>query len=95
MPSRKRARTKTVVMDIPVFKSEAQEAAFWDANPDLITAAFRAARLSKTSRVILSEPISIRIPVDDLARLKELAAKKGMGYQTLAKSMLHEAILRE
>ena len=97
MPSKKRPRAgiKTVVMDLPEFKSEAEEAAFWDANPDLITAAFKAARSSRSNRITLSEPISIRIPIDDLTRLKELATKKGMGYQTLAKSMIHEAITRE
>lgn len=97
MPSKKRPRagTKTVVMDLPEFGSEAEEAAFWDANPDLITAVFKAARSSKGNRIMLSEPISIRIPINDLTRLKALATKKGLGYQTLAKSMIHEGITRE
>src|SRR5579862_7882595 len=97
MPNKKRrpAVPKTIVMDLPEFKSEAEEAAFWDANPDLITAAFKAARYSRSNRITQSEPISIRIPIDDLTRLKELATKKGMGYQTLVKSLIHEGIARE
>jgi hypothetical protein len=34
---------KAVVMDLPEFESEREEAKFWDANPNLITAAMRAA----------------------------------------------------
>lgn len=83
--------TKTAVMELPVFKSEKQEAEFWDANPELITAAMRAAYSTRNR----SQPISIRVPVDDLARIKTLAAHKGVGYQTLAKVLLHEAVTRE
>jgi hypothetical protein len=32
---------KAVVMDLPEFKSEKEEADFWDANPDLIPAMLR------------------------------------------------------
>jgi predicted DNA binding CopG/RHH family protein len=83
--------TRTVVMDLPEFKSEKQEAEFWDANPDLITAAMRAAYSTRKR----SQAISIRVPVDDLARIKTLAARKGIGYQTMAKVLLHEAVARE
>ena len=82
---------KTVVMDLPDFKSEKEEAEFWDANPDLITAAMRAAYATRKR----SQAISIRVPVDDLARIKTLAARKGVGYQTMAKVILHEAVERE
>ena len=41
------------------------------------------------------QAISIRVPVDDLARIKTLAARKGIGYQVMAKVLLHEAVTRE
>ncbi len=85
--------TRTVIMDLPEFTSEKQEAEFWDANPDLITAAMRAAYSTRTRT--RSQAISIRVPVDDLARIKALAARKGIGYQTMAKVLLHEAVARE
>ena len=39
---------RTVIMDLPEFTSEKQEAECWDANPDLITAAMRAAYSTRT-----------------------------------------------
>jgi predicted DNA binding CopG/RHH family protein len=82
---------KTVVMDLPEFKSEREEAEFWDANPDLITAAMRAAYPPQRGK---TQAVSIRVPVADLARIKTLAARKGIGYQTMAKVLLHEAVER-
>jgi len=82
---------KTVVMDLPVFKSEREEAEFWDANPDLITAAMRAAYPPQRGK---TQAVSIRMPVADLVRIKTLAARKGIGYQTMAKVLLHEAVER-
>jgi uncharacterized protein (DUF4415 family) len=42
-----------------------------------------------------SEQISLRLPHDDLDALKAIADRKGLGYQTLIKSALHEYVLRE
>src|SRR5579864_2282492 len=88
---RNRQPAKTVVMDLPEFKSEKEEADFWDANPDLITAAMRAAYSSRSGK---TQAVSIRAPVADLVRIKTLAASKGIGYQTMAKVLLHEAVDR-
>jgi predicted DNA binding CopG/RHH family protein len=41
-----------------------------------------------------TQAVSIRVPVADLARIKTLAARKGIGYQTMAKVLLHEAVER-
>ena len=38
----KKRPAKAVVMDLPEFKSEREEADFWDASPYLITAVMRA-----------------------------------------------------
>jgi predicted DNA binding CopG/RHH family protein len=82
---------KAVIMDLPEFKSEKEEADFWDANPDLITAAIRAAYGPQRGK---TQAVSIRVPVADLVRIKTLAARKGIGYQTMAKVLLHEAVER-
>jgi hypothetical protein len=42
-----------------------------------------------------SQPIKLRIPTADLALARELAARKGIGYQTLLKMFIHEALQRE
>jgi predicted DNA binding CopG/RHH family protein len=82
---------KTMVLDLPQFKSEKEEGEFWDANPDLITAAMRAAYSPQRGK---TQAVSIRVPLADLARIKSLAARKGIGYQTMAKVLLHEAVER-
>ncbi len=42
-----------------------------------------------------SRSISIRMPAAEKDRLCRLAAKKGIGYQTYMKILLHEALDRE
>ena len=79
--------------NIPRFRSEAEEAAWWDAHPEVITKAFEHAYGKPGSRA--TRPITIRLPVEDVARAKRLASRKGLGYQTLVKTLLHEALTRE
>lgn len=42
-----------------------------------------------------SQNINLRITPGDLAGIKEIAAEKGMPYQTLISSVLHQYIRRE
>ncbi len=79
--------------NIPRFRSEAEEAAWWDAHPEVITKAFEHAYGKPGRRA--TRPITIRLPVEDVARARRLASRKGLGYQTLVKTLLHEALLRE
>jgi predicted DNA binding CopG/RHH family protein len=43
----------------------------------------------------LMRAISIRLPVPDIALAQELAARKGLPYQTYIKQLLHDALDRE
>ena len=43
----------------------------------------------------LMRAISIRLPLPDLALAQELAARKGLPYQTYIKQLLHDALDRE
>jgi predicted DNA binding CopG/RHH family protein len=90
---------------IPEFESETQEASWWDEHKDMVEenliAAMRegtaekgnAQRLAKEARV--SKNITIRMPLADLERARQLSARKGLAYQTLIKMLLHEALDRE
>jgi predicted DNA binding CopG/RHH family protein len=62
---------------IPKFASEEEEA---------------ARRLSQTNLPGASETVTIRIPPEELARARTLAAKRGIPYQTYLKMLLHEAL---
>lgn len=82
---------------IPKFKSENAERSFWakrdsadylDWNSAKSDAQFPNLKFSTRS-------ISIRLPEDLLARLKEIANKRDIPYQSLVKMILAEKIKEE
>ena len=83
---------KPVVIDAPEFRSEAEEAEWWDRHQDLI-----ADLLLKHGRrgAVPTKNVSLRLPVTDIARARKLAEKQGVGYQTVIKTLLHEALKRK
>ncbi len=87
-------KSKTNKLQIPKkFRSEAEEAAWWDSHQDLIADLVRQANARRAK--LPSKSIAIRLPVNDIARARHLAARQGVGYQTLVKMLLHEALERE
>ena len=84
---------------IPKFASEEEEAAWWDAHPEVLAERFLTARqqgqvrrLSQTNLPGAAETVTIRIPQQELKRARTLAAKRGLRYQTYLKMLLHEAL---
>jgi predicted DNA binding CopG/RHH family protein len=88
------------------FRTEADEAKWWAENQELIADHFEHAKatgkLAKGTvarvaqeRAGASPTITIRLPESDLARARNLAAKKGLRYQTYLKMLLHEALASE
>ncbi len=81
---------------IPVFKDEEEESDFWDTHEitdylgDTIKVdiTFIDARPNKTL-------ISLQIGPDTIARLKEVAGRKGVGYQTLIRMWVIERLNSE
>jgi predicted DNA binding CopG/RHH family protein len=97
------ARKKLVV---PSFKSEREEAAWWDKHRAEVEADLRVAmREGKTISLndVLAQarrakellPVTIRLAIDDVATARQLADDKGIGYQTYIKLLLHEALRKE
>ncbi len=87
---------------IPAFANEEEEAVWWDAHPGVLRDRFRKAkqqgeirRLSQTNLPLASETVTIRIAQDELMRARQLAAKRGLRYQTYLKMLLHEALDNE
>jgi predicted DNA binding CopG/RHH family protein len=94
------AKAKMKQGAIPKFSSEAEEAAWWDAHRSEIEAEIRR-RLKQKRPLTLSnllqgakpsQPITLRIPKEDLETARRLAARKGLGYQTYIKMLLREAL---
>ena len=42
-----------------------------------------------------SVQIALRLPIPDLAKAREIADRKGIGYQTLLNMLVHEGLQRE
>jgi predicted DNA binding CopG/RHH family protein len=92
----------------PRFSSETEEAEWWDSHQDLIAEKFAQAAATgglghgRVARQALqaksggpSPTITIRVPQDDLARARKLAAKRGLRYQTYLRMLIHEGLERE
>jgi predicted DNA binding CopG/RHH family protein len=88
----RKGKAKPVLVNAPEFRSEAEEAAWWDQNQELI-----ADLLIKHGRrgAVPTKNISVRLPVSDIERARRLAEERGIGYQTLIKTLLHEALKKE
>ena len=85
---------------IPRFKSEAQEAEWWDKNHDFIADQFEKA--AKEGRILRGLPgrgatrsVTIRLAVRDVETAQTLAEKMGLPYQTYIKAILHQALDRQ
>jgi hypothetical protein len=98
-------RVPRVSVKKPKFRTEAEEAAWWDSHPELILKAVERAYGKKAVELVLGESakpkhpptktVTIRLPLDDVARAQRLARRKGLRYQTLVKTLLHEALRQE
>ena len=81
---------------IPDFKSEAEEAEFWNTHDSGEYIDWSKAEEAVFPNLKLtSESISIRIPGPLLAHIKALANEKGVPYQSLMKVYLSEKVDEE
>ena len=81
---------------VPRFRTEAEEAAWWDAHPEVATKIMeRAIRSGKARRAVPLKTVTMRLPLPDLKAAQELASRKSLPYQTYIKMLLHEALERE
>jgi hypothetical protein len=98
-------KKKPIVM--PEFVNQAQEADWWasregrefvkqkSAGTGKQGAAPGGSRLVGRLNKVASVQIALRIPEPDVAKARELATRKGIGYQTLLKMLVHEGLRRE
>ncbi|MGA3074912.1 MAG: CopG family antitoxin [Bryobacteraceae bacterium] len=85
---------------IPNFRSEKEEAHWWDAHPEVITGLFmQAKKEGKIKRLPVvraaTKPVTIRMPVVDIESAQRLAEQRGLPYQTFIKGLLRRALERE
>ena len=81
---------------IPKFRTEAEEAEWWDSHPEVATEIMkRAIKSGKARRPVPLKTVTMRLPVPDLQTARLLAHDKGLPYQTYIKMLLHEALQKE
>jgi len=85
---------------IPNFKSETEEAQWWDAHPEVVTALFlKAKKEGKIKRLPVVRGVTrsttIRLPIADIETAQQIAERRGLPYQTYLKGLLHQALERE
>ncbi len=95
------------VLEIPKFKSESEEADWWASPAGRAYVKGRSAeRQRKGTKAAGSNlvaklsgkpslQIAIRLPEADIVKAREIAERKGIGYQTLLKMYVREGLLRE
>jgi hypothetical protein len=93
------------VSKTPRFRSEDEEAKWWAGaeGREFLKrqAAMGTATKRKGSPLVRSlgragsVQIALRLPAPDVARAREIAGHKGIGYQTLLKMLVHEGLKRE
>lgn len=85
--------------EIPAFRSEAEEAAWWDAHPEETAARMRQATLaevlSKKRDAERRGPVPVAIDGEDLERARRLAEKQGMSCQSYVRKLVRKALDRE
>lgn len=80
------------------FKSEEEEAQWWDRNQDALADAFEEAAVQGTlghgtaARKGITPTTTIRLDPDDIAKARVQAEIKGLRYQTYLKMLIHEAL---
>jgi hypothetical protein len=89
---------------MPKFLNETDEAKWWASAQGRDFVKRQPARtpkkrngsplVSALSRAT-SVQIALRLPAPDLAKAREIADHKGIGYQTLLKMLVHEGLRRE
>lgn len=89
------------------FTNETEEADWWASQQGRefvkrnVSATTKEGVAPKGSRLVrqlnrtASVQIALRLPEPDVAKARELATRKGIGYQTLLKMLVHEGLRRE
>ena len=95
-----------VKLDIPKFSGEQDEAKWWASvegraflkqqkslapGADVRNGSKLVSKLSSRAK---SVQVALRLPLPDLAKAREIAERKGIGYQTLLKMLVHEGLQR-
>jgi hypothetical protein len=91
--------------ELPKFASEDDEAQWWASRQGRAflkqksiagpSKPLKGSRLVGQLKRTASVQIALRLPGPDVEKAREIATRKGIGYQTLLKMLVHEGLRRE
>ena len=96
---------KKPLVKLPKFTNSDEEAAWWASAEG--RAFVKQQSASGSARPLKGSPlvaklrhargvqIALRLPAPDVEKAREIAGRKGIGYQTLLKMLVHEGLRRE
>lgn len=94
-------------LGMPKFNNEGEEADWWASRAGRAYVKQKASEAqskgaaAKGSSLVAklnqksSIQVALRLPQADIAQARKLAGRKGLGYQTLLKMLVHEGLARE
>jgi len=89
---------------IPTFKTEAEEARWWEKQSSRIAQHMEAAMAAGEDLTVVPAPlkralaaknVTIRLSLADLERARKQAERRGLRYQTYVKMLLHQALVAD
>ena len=89
------------VRQIPQFRTEAEEAGWWDKQGSRIAGDMEVATAAgedltivpaPLARAIAAKNVTIRLSLKDLEKARRQAQRRGLRYQTYVKMLLHQAL---
>ena len=89
---------------IPDFKTETEEARWWDKQSSRIARHLEAAIAAGEDLTVVPAPlkralaaknVTIRLSLADLERARKQAERRGLRYQTYVKMLLHQALVAD
>jgi predicted DNA binding CopG/RHH family protein len=89
---------------IPDFKTEAEEARWWEKQSSRIAQRMEEAIAAGEDLMVVPAPleralaaknVTIRLSLADLERARKQAERRGLRYQTYVKMLLHQALVAD
>jgi hypothetical protein len=89
---------------IPDFKTETEEALWWEKQSARIAQHMEAAIAAGENLMVVPAPlkralaaknVTIRLSLADLERARKQAGRRGLRYQTYVKMLLHQALVAD
>lgn len=88
-------------LKVPKFASEGEEAAWWDANRELVSQEFEKAgqndrlRRGTVMKLAMAADMGLQLSPEDVMKAQTIADRKGITFLEYLSSLIHEALERE